>query len=144
MTGMISVLIWIAVISVFVRNIDGFSASPSSSTVRLGGRFCARNIDKLPQYSSTTLSSSSIDIAQTTMFISAQLEAYEKQGVPEIVLPLIVSLIVGTILLPLTARKFQKDRNTRSLKNSKIQQEPEDAAGAYEKFYKINAPEDKL
>ena len=75
--------------------------------------------------------------------VQAQLEAYEKQGVPSVVLPIIVSLVVGTILLPLTARKFQKNRNTRSLKDKGMQQEPEDAAGAYEKFYKINSPDEK-
>jgi hypothetical protein len=95
--------------------------------------------------SPSRLSASPADFFSTSMLLSvqAQLEAYEKQGVPSIVLPIIVSLVVGTILLPLTARKFQKDRNTRSLKDKGMQQEPEDAAGAYEKFYKINIPEEK-
>ena len=140
MTGRVRVLVLMMLISIFCSNVEGFGVPRSfGKTNRVSSRSIQR---KYESHSATSLSSTPLDFAQTSIFISAQLEAYEKQGVPDIVLPLIVSLIVGTILLPLTARKFQKDRNTRSIKNSKIQQEPEDAAGAYEKFYKINAPEE--
>lgn len=123
------------------RSTEAFGLNPITSRINRSG---ARNVKNLPEYrSSSSLSSSPIDFIPTSIFLSAQLEAYEKQGVPDIVLPIIVSLIVGTILLPLTARKFQRDRNSRSLKDSKMQQEPEDAAGAYEKFYKQNIPEEK-
>lgn len=117
--------------------------SPKSMPLKIGrARTC--HGDKLSNFRATTiLSATPNDFISTSIYLSAQLEAYEKQGVPSIVLPIIVSLIVGTILLPLTARKFQKDRNTRSLKDKGMQQEPEDAAGAYEKFYKLNAKEEK-
>lgn len=71
-------------------------------------------------------------------------EQYEKEGVPELVPIIVVSLVVGTILLPLTARKMQKNRNTRSLKDRKLLDEPDDAASAYEKYYKNNDIEKKL
>ena len=127
----------------FFENADAFGIR---TTVPQISRLGVRNLNGLNHLRSPSkLSATPEDFLSTSMLLSvqAQLEAYEKQGVPSIVLPLIVSLIVGTILLPLTARKFQKNRNTRSLKDKGMQQEPEDAAGAYEKFYKINIPEEK-
>ena len=124
---------------------ESFKLSNTASKLQRCSVRKAETISKYKCGSPTSLSSFHDDFMSTTIFISAQaqLEAYEKQGVPDIVLPIIVSLIVGTILLPLTARKFQKDRNTRSIKDKGMQQEPEDAAGAYEKFYKNNKADDK-
>jgi hypothetical protein len=49
-------------------------------------------------------------------------------------------LLVGTILLPLYFRKKQVAKNSRDQKELlKQMQEPEDAAGAYEKYYKRDA-----
>lgn len=122
---------------------ESFKLSNTASKLQ---RYSVRKAETISKYKcGSPTSLSSFHDVSTTIFVSAQaqLEAYEKQGVPDIVLPIIVSLIVGTILLPLTARKFQKDRNTRSIKDKGMQQEPEDAAGAYEKFYKNNKADDK-
>lgn len=137
--------IMIAVIfcSLLFENANAFG---SHSSIPRINRLGVSNSNILTQLRSPSrLSASPADFFSTSMLLSvqAQLEAYEKQGVPSVVLPIIVSLVVGTILLPLTARKFQKNRNTRSLKDKGMQQEPEDAAGAYEKFYKINSPDEK-
>lgn len=137
--------IMIAVIfcSFLFGNADAFRLRSSLPRINRLGALNTNTINQLR--SPSRLSASPADFFSTSMLLSvqAQLEAYEKQGVPSLVLPLIVSLVVGTILLPLTARKFQKNRNTRSLKDKGMQQEPEDAAGAYEKFYKINVPDEK-
>ena len=44
----------------------------------------------------------------------AVLESYETSGAPPFFAPLVVSLIIGTILLPKIARKFEMKKNTRS------------------------------
>ena len=138
------VLLIISILVCFSLTItESFKLSFTASKLQRCG---VRKLKSITEPASTTsLSSFHNDFMSSTIFLSAQaqLEAYEKQGVPDIVLPVIVSLVVGTILLPLTARKFQKDRNTRSIKDKGMQQEPEDAAGAYEKFYKNKNSDDK-
>lgn len=128
--------------SILLINVEGFGLPRSMTKIDRSGHKC---VSKFSQHSSSTsLPSSLLDFTQSSMLLSAQaqLEAYEKQGVPSIVLPLIVSLVVGTILLPLTARRFQRNKNTRSIAEKGMQQEPEDAASAYEKFYKKDAVKD--
>jgi hypothetical protein len=52
-------------------------------------------------------------------------------------------LIAGTVILPLYARRKQVEKNSRSQKDLlEKMQEPEDAAGAYEKYYKRDAVND--
>ena len=136
------VLLMISILMCFCLT-ESFKLTTTASKLQTCGFRKMKSVSK--SASPTSLSSFHDDFMSTTIFLSAQaqLEAYEKQGVPDVVLPIIVSLVVGTILLPLTARKFQKDRNTRSIKDKGMQQEPEDAAGAYEKFYKNNNSDDK-
>ena len=142
MTCIAQIMILLSLFSILLITVEGFGIPSRISKVT---RSTNRRVSKCTKYSSSTrLSSNLIDFADSTLLISvqAQLEAYEKQGVPSIVLPLIVSLIVGTILLPLTARKFQRSRNTRSAAEKGLLKEPEDAAGAYEKYYKKDAVND--
>ena len=142
MSRLAQTIILIFLLSIVLINVEGFGIPCRISKVT---RSANKHVAAGTKYGgSTRLSSNLIDFTQTSLLISvqAQLEAYEKQGVPSIVLPLIVSLIVGTILLPLTARKFQRSRNTRSAAEKGVLKEPEDAAGAYEKYYKKDAVND--
>ena len=89
------------------------------------GKICGFVYNKA--YSSTTLPSTKVFRTTTAMnfcldeiladhvpSLLVSLETYEKEGIPPLIIPLVVSLVAGTVLLPLIARKLQLKRNTRA------------------------------
>mmetsp|Transcript_5287 Transcript_5287/g.5412 ORF Transcript_5287/g.5412 Transcript_5287/m.5412 type:complete len:147 (+) Transcript_5287:138-578(+) len=111
-----------------------------SSTTKI---VTSRNINKLPRFS-TPLSLSIHDVIPSSISVALEpLESYYVEQIPDIVPIIVFSLIAGTVILPLYARRKQVEKNSRSQKDllEKLQ-EPEDAAGAYEKYYKRDAVND--
>ena len=49
------------------------------------------------------------------VYEQAKVEPYEPGGIPFWVPPVFISLIIGTVILPQIARKFQLKKNTRTI-----------------------------
>jgi hypothetical protein len=75
---------------------------------------------------------------------NASLEPYNTQGIPSWAIPIVVSLVAGTVLLPVLARKAQLKTNSRTASNdggdlTSGRQGIEETKGSgslYEQYYK--------